>query len=136
MAGNVTVTAGVTLTIEPGVTVQGNSSTRTLTVNGTLSAVGTGGSPITFTSPSNSAPGHWDGINFGSTASASSLKFVNVRYGGNGLSASNGMIEVSGGTVMIEDSLIEQSTSGLVALAAVAQLRVRRADQGIARVRT
>ena len=36
MTGDVTVASGVTLTIEAGVTVQGNSTFRMLTVNGSL----------------------------------------------------------------------------------------------------
>ena len=82
MTGNVTVNAGVTLTIEPGVTVQGNASSRLLTVNGSLSAVGTGGSPIVFTSTTDSAAGQWNGISFGTSAGTSTLDYVDVRYGG------------------------------------------------------
>ena len=115
MTGNVTVAAGVTLTIEPGVTVQGNSAFRTLTVNGSLSAVGTVSQGITFTSTTDTAPGQWDGIRFGTTAGTSTLKFVTVRYGGDsGASPSNGMVEVDGGTLTVEDSLISSSrVSGL-----------------------
>ena len=83
MTGNVTVSSGVTLTIEPGVTVQGNATSRTLTVNGVLSAVGTSGSPIIFTSTSDSAPGQWSGISFGG-GGTSTLEFVEVRNGGGG----------------------------------------------------
>jgi hypothetical protein len=57
MTGSVTVASGVTLTVEPGVLVQGNASSRQLIVNGTLSAVGTVTQPITFTSTLDSAPG-------------------------------------------------------------------------------
>jgi hypothetical protein len=39
--GNVTVAAGATLTVEPGVIVKANGQLRTLTVKGTLLAVGT-----------------------------------------------------------------------------------------------
>ncbi len=45
MTGNVSIASGVTLTIDPGVTVEGNSSSRLLTVSGSLSAVGTGCQP-------------------------------------------------------------------------------------------
>jgi hypothetical protein len=48
--GNVTVASGVTLTINPGVIVKFNGTLRELRVNGTLSAVGTSGSHIVFTS--------------------------------------------------------------------------------------
>src|SRR6058998_1610485 len=51
VTGDVTVNSNVTLTIDPGVTVKFNSG-RQLSVNGTLTAVGTGTSPIVFTSSS------------------------------------------------------------------------------------
>jgi hypothetical protein len=62
MTGNVTVVSGVTLTIEPGVVVQGNASSRTLFVSGSLVAQGEAGDPITFTSTSDTAPGQWTGL--------------------------------------------------------------------------
>jgi RHS repeat-associated protein len=111
MTGNVTVNSGVTLTIEPGVTVQGNSSSRTLTINGSLSAEGTSGSHIVFTSASDSAPGQWNGITFGTTAGASTLAYVDVRYGGDsGASHTNSMVTVNGGELTIEDATFTQST--------------------------
>jgi uncharacterized iron-regulated membrane protein len=48
--GNVTVAAGVTLTIDPGVVVKLNGQLRYLWVSGTLKAVGTQAQPIVFTS--------------------------------------------------------------------------------------
>jgi RHS repeat-associated protein len=111
MTGDVTVAAGVTLSIEPGVTVKGNSSLRTLRVEGTLSAVGTAGAPIVFTSSSDSAAGQWNGIRFTSTAGSSTLEHAQIRYGGDsGVSSQNGMIEVSGGTLTIRDSTISHSS--------------------------
>src|SRR4051812_34745745 len=50
MTGDVSVSSGVTLTIQAGVVVEGNASSRTLRVDGSLSAVGTSTSRITFTS--------------------------------------------------------------------------------------
>jgi RHS repeat-associated protein len=111
MTGNVTVNSGVTLTIDPGVTVQGNASSRTLTINGSLSAVGTGGSHIVFTSSSDSAPGQWNGISFGTSAGASTMAFVDVRNGGDsGSSHTNAMVTVNGGELTIEDATFTQST--------------------------
>lgn len=115
MTGDVTVDTGVTLTIEPGVVVQGNSAFRQLTVNGSLSAVGTGGSRIKFTSTSGTAAGQWYRLNFTSGSGNSSLEFVDVEYGGGGgFSDTNAMVEVNGGTVTIEDSTVmHSSVSGL-----------------------
>lgn len=110
MTGNVTVAAGVTLTVEPGVVVQGNSPSRTLTVNGSLSAVGSSSQPITFTSTSDSAPGQWYSIYFPSGAGASTLKHVNVRCGGSNLNDT--MVYAAGGSLTIEDSVISDSSKG------------------------
>lgn len=115
MTGNVTVSTGVTLTIEPGVRVEGNSQFRTLTINGSLSADGTAAQHIVFTSTSDSASGQWTGIRFGTGAGTSTVKYVDVRYGGGaGTSDLNGMVDVSAGTVTIEDSTFTRSSvSGL-----------------------
>lgn len=111
LTGDVTVAAGVTLTVEPGVTVKGNSTGRQLVVNGSLVAEGTSSSRIAFTSSSDSAPGQWYGLKWNAGAGSSSLKFVDVRYGGNGgASASNAMVEILGGTIVIEDSTFRSSS--------------------------
>jgi hypothetical protein len=70
LKGFVYVTAGATLTIEPGVVVKGEKSTKaTLIVErgGRLIAQGTPDRPIVFTSgqaPGNRRPGDWGGIIF------------------------------------------------------------------------
>lgn len=109
MTGNVTVATGVTLTVEPGVVVKGNAALRLLQVNGTLSAVGTASSPITFTSTADSAPGQWWGIHFGSSSGSSTLAHVNVRNGGTNFSGQV-MVRATGGSLTIEDSIIERSS--------------------------
>lgn len=111
MVGNVTVASGVTLTIEPGVIVKGDSWFRALTVNGSLSAIGTSLQQITFTSTSDFAPAQWLGITFNSGAGTSTLKYVNVRYGGGGVGGDgSGELAVNGGTITIEDSTISSSS--------------------------
>ena len=80
-----TVPSGKTLTINPGVTVKSNA-TFSLIVNGTLSAVGTSGSPIIMTTSNlTPAPGQWGGLRFGTGAgpSASQITYVTVSYAGN-----------------------------------------------------
>ncbi len=64
VVGNVIVTNGVTLTIEPGALIRFATGTG-LNVRGSLVAMGTAASPITFTSASGSpAAGDWNGIYF------------------------------------------------------------------------
>ena len=108
MTGDVTVASGVTLTVEPGVTVQGNAAFRQLRVNGSLQAVGTAGAPITFTSTADSAPGQWYGIYFPTGAGSSALKHVNVRYGGTHLNDT--MVYAAGGSLTVEDSVISNGS--------------------------
>ena len=89
---SVVVTDGVTLTIEPGVTVKGNT-TAELKVLGHLSAVGSPTQPITFTSIADSGPIQWAGLLFDGSAGnrrlplttgggTGDLHNVTVRYAG------------------------------------------------------
>ena len=121
----VTVSSGVTLTVDPGVVVKLSSGT-TFQINGTLSASGTGGSPIVFTSIKDDAvdgndsggdgastphPGDWTAIKFGGSTT-STLAHVTVHYGGGTPANShlNAMVYSNGGPLSISDSLIEQSS--------------------------
>ena len=91
---SIDVWEGVTLTIEPGVTVKFDSEKK-LQVNGELIAQGAAGSLITFTSNQiDPAPDDWGNIEFTSTAitttmdaegnyvSGSILQYCVVEYGG------------------------------------------------------
>ena len=94
LTGDITVPDGVTLTIEPGTQVRamalnddqggGTDTSRIeLIVNGVLSAAGTEGSPIVFTSNSgNPASGDWTGIRLvpGSNGADLSMSHCTVRY--------------------------------------------------------
>lgn len=109
--GNVTVAAGVTLTIDPGVVVKFNGQFRQMVVNGTLKAVGTAAQPVVFTSiqddsvggdsngdgaATSPAPGQWVDIGI-RAGTASEFRHVVVRYGGYGSANSGyGAISVSG----------------------------------------
>ncbi|MCS4193557.1 Icc-related predicted phosphoesterase [Salinibacter ruber] len=126
VVGDLTIQAAVTLTIESGaiVEVDGNYA---ITVNGVLDANGTDGAPITITSGQESpSPDDWKGISFaGPLAESSVLEHVEIKYastgisangisngaalqlqsvtirqtGKDGLSGTNAVVEVTGGTV-------------------------------------
>ena len=71
VTGHVTVDAGVTLTVEPGVTVEFDTG-KVLDINGTLIAQGTSSDKVTFTSSAASpAAGDWGYIRFKDGASPS-----------------------------------------------------------------
>ena len=131
--GNVTVAAGATLTIEPGVIVKFNGTTRELRVNGVLSAVGTSASHITFTSYQDDtaggdtngdgsatigAPGQWYRVWVSSGNGSSQLRYADVRFGAYGTSAwANGAlyVTVAGTSVLVEDSTFNKNqTSGIL----------------------
>ncbi len=83
VTSNLLVASGAILTIDPGVVVKFPSVTRALEVSGTLMAVGTSASPITFTSSAATpGPGNWKGLYLRSGSSASRLSYVTVSYGG------------------------------------------------------
>jgi uncharacterized repeat protein (TIGR01451 family) len=96
VTGDVTVNYGVTLTIDPGVVVKFNTGGyRKLIVDGTLTAVGTTGNPIIFTSlddnthggtttgsDGNPEPGDWGGIIFNAGSTGSTLAHTSIFYGG------------------------------------------------------
>jgi RHS repeat-associated protein len=104
MTGNVVVASGATLTIQAGVTVQGNSSSRQLTVNGSLSAVGASSLPITFTSTLDSAPAP-DQL----SSTTKSGTTTNYTYDSNGNETGNG---TSSFAYNLASQLTSSTTSG------------------------
>src|SRR6185369_15596339 len=76
VTGNITVPAGVTLTIEPGATLY-VSSAVTITVNGVLNAEGTETRHIRFTR-SPGASSNWGSLDFINAPNESVLSFVDI----------------------------------------------------------
>jgi uncharacterized repeat protein (TIGR01451 family) len=113
LTADVVVTTGVTLTIEPGVEVRGNSGTE-LDVLGHLEAVGTVTQPITFTSATDTGPGQWQGLFF--DGGTGQLDNVTVRYGAElwnsaGIWAAVAVRNVSTGEVSIANSRVYNNAS-------------------------
>ncbi|MDX6587303.1 MAG: hypothetical protein QOI31_1776 [Solirubrobacterales bacterium] len=108
--GTVTVASGVTLTVDPGVTVK----VSTLTVNGTLDVNGTGANPAVFTSSSNSAPGQWNGITLTNSGS-SNLDHAEVRY-------AKTAIQVSGASPSITNSFLHDNWAAIKSTSASPQI--------------
>ena len=110
MTDSVTVNPGITLTIEPGVTVMGQLGTY-LTVSGYIHAIGTPANPITFTSETNSGSGQWGGLSIGGSGATGNghLKHVTIRYAeGNGLDN-----HLADGPFILENSSIQDTMSAL-----------------------
>lgn len=96
ISGDVTLASGYTLTIDPGVVVKFLDTTSSLTINGTLDAIGTSTSQIVFTSfkddvnggdtngdGSATTPAAGDWYYFKTTnGSTINLDYVTVQYGG------------------------------------------------------
>jgi RHS repeat-associated protein len=115
----VTVATGVTLTIEPGVTVElnpkGEAFAGRLEVQGTIKAVGAPGKPIVFTSAQagkggTGVPGQWEWVSVTSGNAASQINYADFIYGGKGSGGCYlyGALQISNGsTVPVENSYFE-----------------------------
>lgn len=123
----VTVNSGKTLTISPGAILKFQGGGR-ITVEGTLSAVGTSGSNIYFTSLKDDSAGgdtnndnggttpdknNWAHLRF-NTGSIGTISYSKIRFGGNsdGGSDTNGNIFVSNGTLTLTNSTIASASHG------------------------
>jgi RHS repeat-associated protein len=120
LSGDVTVPAGDTLTLGAAQVVKANG--KSLIVNGTLSARGTAGQPIIFTSfrddsaggdtnndgsSSRGGNGDWDKIEFNSTSTGSVLNFVQVHYAGG--DDQLGAIVDNGGALSLTNSTVSST---------------------------
>ena len=82
----VTVSAGVTLTVEAGAVVRFGGSGRGLKVLGTLNVTGSEGNPAVFTSLNDDPANSWYGIVMYENSSAN-LDYASIRYAGSGVCA-------------------------------------------------
>ena len=80
VGGNLTVPSGVTLTLEPGTTVQFAAGVGITVNGGQLLAAGTPDSRIRFTRQGTS--GYWAGFSFNNARQSNVLAYVNVDYAG------------------------------------------------------
>ena len=126
---NILVSEGVTLTINPGVTVKMDAG-KSIQINGKLIAKGTSTNRITFTSSqSNPSPGDWDFIKFSDSSddavfdennnyiSGSIIQYANIEYAGSsGTTEFVGALLVKASHPYIENNIISNSkTYGIYA---------------------
>ncbi|MEJ2750352.1 MAG: right-handed parallel beta-helix repeat-containing protein, partial [Anaerolineae bacterium] len=111
------VPAGITLTVDPGVTVMTAENTP-INVVGHLAVEGTAVSPVTFTSITDTLPGGWDGLVISGTAS---LDHAIIRNGVSNI----GLIGAGGGQVSIENSLVENAAGYAIFSDIIALHRLR-----------
>jgi RHS repeat-associated protein len=122
---SVSVTAGVTLTIEPGVTVDFNAGEyASLSVSGTIKSLGTASSPVVFTSSQallgGGAPGQYYDVSVASGNASSQFSYTDFSYGGKGSGGHYAYGELyiyKGSTVTVEHSTFEHNEYSAVLVA-------------------
>ncbi|MFN2285817.1 MAG: hypothetical protein ACK2UQ_15470, partial [Anaerolineae bacterium] len=107
LTSDVTVPAGMTLTVESGVVVMGAGNAE-LQVEGHLEALGTPTEPITFTSTTDTGGGQWQGILF--DGGTGHLRNTVVRYGGGsnsvGIIGNITVLDTLAGEVLLESTQV------------------------------
>ncbi len=123
--GDITVTAGVTLTWGPGVVIKPKDFSVEFLIDGILSANGTQSQPIyvtsiydstvggvTISSTTPPAPGQWGRILFRS-GSSGTLSHIVLRYGGDSFFGSYGAIHVDNASPVLRYCMLANNRYGL-----------------------
>jgi hypothetical protein len=100
--GPVAVSAGVSLSLNPGIYIRSPN----MTINGTLKAEGSTLRPVVFTGLAESNGGEWGGIDLEAGSGASVLSYVEMGYGGSG----RPMLNVKGVSPTIINSTFRRSS--------------------------
>ena len=134
--GDITIPAGVTLTIEPGTLVQfaltddqssGADATRVeVILAGTLDVNGTSGSPVAFESVGPPSLQAWYGIRALSTATSCDLSNVRIRHAQTGIYHQGGASVLALSNVDIDDCNGDLNTVGGGAISLSGTLRASR----------
>ncbi|HFE66642.1 MAG TPA: hypothetical protein ENJ93_05200, partial [Chloroflexi bacterium] len=114
--GVIRLTDGVTMRVEPGVTIFGKEFW--VDANARVAASGTAVSPITFTSVTDSAPGEWNHFYL---AGSAYFNYAHFRNGAVNLA----LISASGRDVVVENSDFEAATWGGLMTTPAAWRRLR-----------
>ena len=113
---DVHVRAGVTLTLEPGITVKFQHANDDLIVSGVLAAVGAEAAPIVFQPAAGTEPGSWGRVAF-LAGSAGVLDHVNLEYGGH----EDGMLYLASERVQVLNSLVQFSADTGIVIQTIAR---------------
>ncbi|MBN1186604.1 MAG: VCBS repeat-containing protein [Bacteroidales bacterium] len=103
VTGDLTVSSGVTLTIEAGVEVLFDGF-YSITVNGNLLINGTSDENVLFTSVYEPGPGNWNRIHFSSTGSGD-LNYLTLQASTDGIHAENS------NSIIINNSLFDENSN-------------------------
>jgi hypothetical protein len=111
---DVSIDSDATLTIEAGCTIAFDPDVEFFcgyASAGSIIAVGTAASPITFTAASDTVAGAWAGISFyGNTISTAKMSYCNVLFGGK-TSDNLGAVRVDGTNIKFDHNLVRKSGS-------------------------
>jgi RHS repeat-associated protein len=111
------VAEGVTLTLEPGVTVDFNAGQyATFFVKGTIKSLGSASSPVVFTSSQallgGGAPGQYTGVTVESGNASSQFSYTDFYYGAKGSGAFynyRALYATKGSTIAVDHSVFEHN---------------------------